>query len=130
LNSGKLVLVINFLTLILIILTGIFEINLFEKDTKIFVENLTKTKKAVESTNWQVAYENIKELNKNWESKKQMWAVFINHNEIDNITMYLRQSMEFIKHQDKTQAMASLAILEHYLIHISEIEKLKIENII
>lgn len=129
-NSGKIVLTINFITLILIIILGIYEIRTIERDTISFMENLNDVKKSVEASNWDDAYKNIELLNKNWERKKQLWSFFVNHNEIDNISMYLKQSIEYIKYKDKNEAMASLAILEHYLTHISEIEKLRIENII
>ncbi|MCX7903189.1 MAG: DUF4363 family protein [Caloramator sp.] len=129
-NSGKMVLIINFLALILIIILGIFEIKSIEKDTISFMENLNDVKKSIEAANWDAAYKNIETLNKNWEMKKQLWSFFVNHNEIDNISMYLKQSIEYIKHKDRIEAMASLAILEHYLAHISEMEKLRIENII
>jgi len=130
LNSGKIVLTINFITLILIIILGIYEIRTIERDTISFMGNLNDVKKSVEASNWDNAYKNIELLNKNWERKKQLWSFFVNHNEIDNISMYLKQSIEYIKYKDKNEAMASLAILEHYLTHISEIEKLRIENII
>lgn|GEM_PF-789120 len=129
-NSGKIVLTINFITLILIIILGIYEIRTIERDTISFMGNLNDVKKSVEASNWDNAYKNIELLNKNWERKKQLWSFFVNHNEIDNISMYLKQSIEYIKYKDKNEAMASLAILEHYLTHISEIEKLRIENII
>lgn len=129
-NSGKIILTINFITLILIIVLGIFEIRTIERDTISFMENLNNVKKSVETANWDDAYRNIEILNKNWERKKQLWSFFVDHNEIDNISMYLKQSIEYIKHKDNIEAMASLAILEHYLTHISEIEKLRIENII
>ncbi|WDU83761.1 hypothetical protein [Caloramator sp. Dgby_cultured_2] len=43
-NSGKIVLTINFITLILIIILGIYEIRTIERDTISFMENLNDVK--------------------------------------------------------------------------------------
>ncbi|KRQ87979.1 hypothetical protein ABG79_00144 [Caloramator mitchellensis] len=129
-KSGKFVLIFNIIVFILIISVSLIEINLIKNDTRILGENINNIKTSISKGDWPNAFSSINKLNEEWEKSKHRWSLFINHKEIDNISISLKETIQFIKNKDKSSSEASLATLEHYIKHIYQIERLSLENII
>ena len=58
-----------------------------------------------------------------------MWAILIDHTEIDNIDMALAKIEQYIKTGEKGLALGELSSLELLIRHIPDKEKLSLENI-
>lgn len=55
--------------------------------------------------------------------------LFANHQEIDNIEITISKLPQYIKERTKDESLACINVLKFLLNHISELEKVKIQNV-
>lgn len=66
-----------------------------------------------------------------WNKTKRVWAVFIDHYEIDNIEECVVKTKMLMKEgEDKPQLLAEIETLKFYIAHIPKREKLNFQNIL
>lgn len=80
--------------------------------------------------NWDKAYKASLEFRNKWEDYSKKIKLFANHQEIDNIEMEISKLPQYIKERTKDESLASVHVLRSLLNHISELEKVKIQNIL
>jgi hypothetical protein len=118
------------LSILLIILTTSFYVkNYLENSTKYLLSELYEVEQHINKNEWDIAYQKVLNLNKDWEKTENMWSLFINHHEIDSIAVSLKTANEYIKTKDKTQTLGALSSLKHYISHIPEMEYVNLKNI-
>jgi len=78
---------------------------------------------------WDGAANTVKLMQQDWDQHKQWWAVFIDHQEIDNIDTALARATIYIKAREKALAGGELAVLKLMLEHIPEKERINLKNI-
>lgn len=83
----------------------------------------------INDDNWDKAYKTSIELTEKWKDYSKKIKLFTNHQEIDNIETELWRLPQYIKEQTKDEALACVYVLKFFLNHISELEKVKIQNI-
>ena len=93
------------------------------------LEQITYIETCVNNGEWVKANDAALMLNTDWEKTEGIWAIFTNHHEIDNISITLKNTVEYIKLKDTTDAIAYLSSLKHYIGHIPEMERIAIKNI-
>ncbi|TDT60899.1 DUF4363 family protein [Fonticella tunisiensis] len=128
--KGAKILILSSMVFTIILVTGLLIRYYLEKTTSRLLTDIKKAEDFIKNDNWIEAQNAIVRLNKDWDNLKSKWAIFINHHEIDDITVYFKTSEEFIMCRDKAEALASLASLSHYISHIPIMEKLSLENIL
>ena len=79
--------------------------------------------------NWDKAYKASLEFTNKWEGYSKKINLFANHKEIDNIEMEISKLPQYIKERTKDESLACVHVLKFLLNHISELEKVKIQNI-
>lgn len=79
---------------------------------------------------WDRATGVVKAIQEDWERHKKWWAVFIDHQEIDNIDTSLVRTSKYIETRESAQAAAELGVLELMLKHIPEKERVNLQNIL
>ena len=79
--------------------------------------------------NWDKAYKASLEFTNKWEGYSKKINLFANHQEIDNIEMEISKLPQYIKERTKDESLACVHVLKFLLNHISELEKVKIQNI-
>lgn len=84
---------------------------------------------SINHNEWEKANDISLKLNSNWEKTESIWTIFTNHHEIDSISITLKNTIEYIKLKEKTDSLASLSSLKHYISHIPEMERVVIKNI-
>lgn len=114
---------------LLIIVSSFFIRYYLQKSTDKLISEISFIENSVNNNQWNEAHQAILKLDKDWEKTESKWTIFTNHHEIDNITVTLKNSSEFIRSNDKSQSLASLSSLKHYLSHIPDMEKLSLKNI-
>lgn len=80
--------------------------------------------------NWDKAYKASLEFTNKWEDYSKKIKLFANHQEIDNIEMEITKLPQYIKERTKYESLASINVLKFLLDHISDLEKVKIQNIL
>ncbi|GFR35417.1 DUF4363 family protein [Thermobrachium celere] len=113
----------------LIISAGIL-VNIFLNNTsKSLLNSIYVIQFNIEYNNWDISYNEIVKLKKEWKTIERVWSALIHHDEIDKISENLELLTEYIKEKDKTNSLSHLSVLKKYIEHIPEMDKLCIENI-
>jgi len=81
------------------------------------------------NSDWTGAANKVEAIKEDWDKYKQWWAVFIDHQEIDNIDMALARTEKFIVTQERALAAGELAVLRLMLEHIPEKEQINLKNV-
>lgn len=106
-----------------------FSINYLNKTSL----NLQKLNDAMEQyvteDNWDKAYKASMSFANEWKKHSTIIKAFVNHQEIDNVELELWKLPQYIKEETKDEALASIHILKFLLSHISNLEKVNMQNI-
>ena len=122
--------IFSIIVLLFIIFTSIYIENYLKTSTAQLMKYIEISETNINNGDWDSAYKSISELNNKWEKTTDLWALIINHHEIDSIEISLKDTTSFIKSKDKKMALASISSLKHYVGHIPEIEKASLKNIL
>jgi len=90
---------------------------------------ITEIESNTKSGNWQKAEENLKDIEKDWSKTKGVWAVMMDHIEIDNIETTLTKVAAYVESKEVPLALAEISTLKQYVKHIPQKESFNIENI-
>lgn len=115
--------------IIIVIISGFLIKKYLYISSNQLLSQITKIEDSINTNQWTRASETSQVLNTNWHRTENIWTIFTNHHEIDNITITLENSIEYIKMGDKADSLANLASLKHYIKHIPEMERIIIKNI-
>lgn len=122
-------LIFSLIALTVIIFSGMSIKSYLYRTTQTLLEEIEKAESYVNNDRWDDAHKAILDLSQRWDSTEKKWALFTNHHEIDNITISIRTSSEYIKAKQKSEALASISTLKHYVSHIPKMEDVSFENI-
>jgi hypothetical protein len=117
------------LVLLIIIFSGFMIKKYLDTSTGKLLEQITSLESWVNKGEWEKANDAALKLNADWEKTENIWTIFTNHHEIDNISITLKNTVEYIKLKDTTDSIAYLSSLKHYISHIPEMERIAIKNI-
>lgn len=123
------VLVSSVIVLLAIISSSIFITLYLHKTSEVFINELDNLQLYIDNNQWKAAQEHAMDLNTKWEKTEDIWSLFTNHHEIDNITVSLKTLNEYIISQNSSESKASLSSLRHYISHIPKMEKLLLKNV-
>jgi hypothetical protein len=115
--------------LLIIIFSGIAIKSYLNKTAHTLDANIDKINIFVIKGDWNSAHEYTNILNKDWAASQDIWALFINHHEIDSISSSLTKAIQYINYNDDENSAAYLAELKEYISHIPDMEKLSLRNI-
>lgn len=88
-----------------------------------------KLEEYITNEDWDKAYETSMDFTHKWEKHAKVIKAFVNHQEIDNVEMELWKLPQYVKEKSKDEALASVHLLKFLLNHISNLEKINIQNI-
>jgi len=96
--------------------------------------DLTKTSTTLEyqitNEKWKEAYGTSIKLTSKWNNYCTKLSVFVDHEEIDNIDHELSQLVQYTKCENKDESLADINIIKFYIKHITNMEKISIQNIL
>ncbi|AGL03075.1 DUF4363 family protein [Desulfoscipio gibsoniae] len=115
--------------LLLVLSFSFITLNKLESSANDMVAGLGGMEMAIAGDNWEYAGTGIAKVENLWNEHKSWWAMVIDHQEIDNISMSLARIKHYISMQDRVMASSELAVLKQLLVHIPEKEKVNLENI-
>lgn len=116
-------------TLGLILGVGYYTISEVSGTSEVLLSHCNDIKAGVRDGEWEKALEHLKRFEDFWNGVKPLWAILIDHTEIDNIDMALAKIEQYIKTGEKGLALGELSSLELLIRHIPDKEKLSLENI-
>lgn len=120
----------SFIIFFTLLISIFFSINYLNKSCTT-LENLdSKLENQIESNSWEYAYGTSLKLMEDWDKYSKVISVFVNHAEIDNINSELWKLTQYVKCRNSDESLASVHTIKFYLRHITELEKVNIQNIL
>lgn len=95
------------------------------KQTSVMLNNLKEEIKRDEEK----ASDNLEEIFKNWEEKREKMAYFIEHDELEKVETNLTNIKSYIEQGEFDMAISSIDEAEFILKHIKEKNAFNLENI-
>jgi hypothetical protein len=90
---------------------------------------LQRAEAAVAGRDWRTANSQLHRLEREWSKTKSLWAMLLNHKEIDSIEQALERSKQALASRSASDAAIELGALRYFLKHIYERERLTWVNI-
>ncbi len=117
-------------SLIVLILSGIWEINYLKNSSIYALSDLEYSRNLVENGNFTLANEQINSIDDSWKNIKTVWSIFIDHEEIGNIDERILDYKTCIELKDKDEAIKAAKELERIFKHVVEKQEIRVGNII
>jgi len=121
--------IILLVSIFILLIAGIWQINYIEETSIFAISDVEYAVNFVQNDNFDGANANIIELENTWKNMKQIWSIFINHTEIDDIEIALLNFKAYTKAHNKEEAIVYSEQLKQNIFHISEKQKIRIENV-
>jgi len=122
--------VISLIIFIIMITNIAFSINYLNKVTDDLGKLNDEIEQYITDNNWDKAYKSSIEYTEKWQDYSEKIKIFVDHQEMDKIDMELWKLTQYIKEKTKGEALASIHVLKFLVEHISELEKVNIQNIL
>lgn len=108
---------------------GVYSQRYLHQSATTLATELREVKILAEQEEWGAASELFEKFMSRWNKVHRIWAMFIDHIELDNIDMRLARGKEFIRAQDIVNVSAEFGEAIKLLEHIPERESLTLHNI-
>ena len=121
----------SFAALLLAVLLGlnIFCYNFIRTSVSDIDESIDKIILHADKKDYKKANKEFELLKSKAEESKKIWFIIINHQEIDNVDISMRQSEAYLKKEAESDLIASLNTLKYNVNNVYEREKVNIINI-
>lgn len=116
--------------LILILLGGYIFYSYILESSHLMDKELTTLDSSVRGAKWSSASSSILRVENKWSGMKDTWALFIDHQELDNINLSMTKIKQYIKGKDTIDSLAEISSLKLLFEHIPEKEALSMKNIL
>jgi predicted RND superfamily exporter protein len=121
--------IIAVLAFIVMVALMFFSINYLNKISSNLQKLNDDLEQYITDDNWDKAYKSSMEFTHRWEKHSKIIKVFVNHQEIDNVEMELWKLPQYVKQHTKDEALASVHVLKFILAHITNLEKVNLQNV-
>lgn len=117
--------------LVLVIAGSVFSEKYLEKTSNSLIDELVSLDQKIDSVpNSEQLNKDVEEIDKKWQDIKEVWATFVDHDEIDKIELALIEAKGFISEDNKIDSKVQIEKAQFLLNHIPERQKLKLKNIL
>ncbi len=127
--SSLKVLAIMVATTIIFIGFAIWAQHSLESSSQRLEQSLDSLEQAIKGDNWDMANEQLESFNQVWEETKNLWQIFIDHEEIDNIDATLARVKQLVSIKEKADSLSEISALKLFIVHIPQKESLRLVNI-
>lgn len=123
----KIIMVFCFLILVV---GGIVEIKYLKKSSVYISSDMDYIQNAIENNNFTLAKEQIEKTYNIWDKSKNIWNMFIIHEEIDDIEESMIDLKEYIKFENKEECTVAIEKVRKCLEHTVKRQEVRIDNIL
>jgi len=121
---------ISFILLVILIITIASSLNYLHKVTDDLGRLNDEIEQYITDSNWDKAYKASMEFTEKWKDYSEKLKLFVDHQELDKIEMELWKLPQYIKEKTKEESLASIHVLKYLVGHLTELEKVNIQNIL
>lgn len=109
---------------------GLWHSHYIHESADSLVQKLDRVEEFIQVEKWDVAKQEMTQMEKEWEGTKKWWSILIDHQEIDNIEISLKRVEKFVAGENSILGLGELSVLRLLVDHISDTVKLSIRNIL
>lgn len=113
---------------VFIIFSIYFNYNI-EKTSDNIVIGIEDIEMKIDENDWEGIQKDVDILRKKWGELANIWSVFVEHDELDNIQVSLLKANEYISMKNEVLIRAELSVLKYLVRHIYLKQKLEFGNI-
>lgn len=122
--------IILIVCVILLLLTGMWQICYLEKAARYTLSDIEYVKNSAINENFDMAKEGIENVEKTWNSVKTVWHMFVDSNEVDKVEEHITQIKSYIDEEDKEEVIVNANELNRVLNYIVKKQQVKIGNVL
>lgn len=115
--------------IILIISLNIFQASYLKNTSKELLNRIDNIKTNLDEKDFETAYNEILELEKDWETKRDGWDILTEHDDVEEFESCLVSLKAFIKSNTLSESLSEVAKLKQRIEHILENESLSFATI-
>ncbi|GAE90014.1 DUF4363 family protein [Acetivibrio straminisolvens] len=115
---------------VIIVGTSLYASSVFSRDAQMLEDWINAIEESIEKEDWTTAENNLTAVREEWDKVEKLWAVLLDHVEIDNIDTSLVRASEYVKSRNISMAMSEIAVLRNFIKHIPENQFFSLKNIL
>lgn len=118
------------ISLIFLIFITRFTHTYFESSTQDLNQKLNPLYSGIQQEAWTQNHASFIALKEEWQETRDIWAIFVDHFEIDNIEASMQRLETYIQEKNKMEALVEFAMLKERVTHLRKKEQLLLKNIL
>lgn len=121
--------IISFGIFVLMIVTILFSLNYLNKVCTKLGKSADNLEISINKEDWENAQKQSTNFLDTWKKYADNIAIFVHHEEIDNVNTEIYKLTQYIKFENKEEALADIHVIKFYIKHINNFEKINAQNI-
>lgn len=121
--------VISLLIFIIMVISIAFSLNYLNKVSDDLGRLNDEIEQYITDNDWDKAYKSSIEYTEKWKDYSEKLKLFVDHQEMDKIEIELWRMPQYIKERNKEESLATVHVLNFLVNHISDLERVNIQNI-
>lgn len=116
--------------IVILVVGGIIEVKYLEKSSLYITSDMEYIQNAIENDNYALASQQMEKSYDTWTKTKNIWNVFIVHDEIDDIEEAMIELKEYINFENKEESIVAISKIKEFLNHTVQRQEVKLDNIL
>lgn len=112
-----------------VIILNCIQINFLKDTSKDLKKQLSILKSSIEQENYTQAEGALSALKKYWESVRQKWDIFTEHDDVEEVESHLASLQAYLTQNKKAECVNEIYVLKQRLEHITENESLSFATV-
>lgn len=122
--------IIMVVCIFILVVGGVAEVKYLQKSSRYIMTDMDYIQNAIENDNFQFAKEQIEKSYDTWSKIKNIWNMFIVHDEIDDIEQSMIELREYIKFENTEECIVSISKVKEFLDHTVKRQEVRVDNIL
>ena len=122
--------IIMVVCIIILVVGGVAEVKYLQKSSRYIMTDMDYIQNAIENDNFEFAKEQIEKSYDTWSKIKNIWNMFIVHDEIDDIEQSMIELREYIKFENTEECIVSISKVKEFLDHTVKRQEVRVDNIL
>ena len=122
--------IIMVVCIFILVVGGVAEVKYLQKSSRYIMTDMDYIQNAIENDNFEFAKEQIEKSYDTWSKIKNIWNMFIVHDEIDYIEQSMIELREYIKFENTEECIVSISKVKEFLDHTVKRQEVRVDNIL
>lgn len=122
--------IIMVVCIFILVVGGVVEVKYLQKSSRYIMTDMDYIQNAIENDNFEFAKEQIEKSYDTWSKIKNIWNMFIVHDEIDDIEQSMIELREYIKFENTEECIVSISKVKEFLDHTVKRQEVRVDNIL